>query len=1063
MQNYHKHTSHSNLFTPFLDSHIQYQAYADRAKELGQMVLSSVEHGWQSNHPKVWQCAQQNGLKFIFGTEAYYVKDRKEQDNSNGHIIVLAKNHDGFLQINNMLSEANETGFYYVPRVDLELLRQLNPNDVWVTSACVAGWGKVNKEDKTVLWHDDIDNTMMSIAEHFGGNFRLEVQYHNTVWQKMVNTKCLEWSRKYHIPLVAGLDSHYITPSQSQERQYLRESSGIHMNDEDHEFDAEVYEDYPDEATVMDRFMKQGVLNADEILRAMKQSDELLEFDDITYNMERKLIAYPKGITQEERNHLFEDRIWKSWEKYKEHIDPAKESEYVAGIKDEINTITSTNTSSYFLFDSDMVALGKKKGGVITPTGRGSAGGMFINTLLGLSTLDRFALPVKLYPERFVTAERLKTSLPDLDLNLSDQKPFTEAQEELLGKGHAYQMVAYGTLKTKAAFKTYARVAGVDADLANEISKQIEEYEKEVANTEDEDEKENIEIGDFVDEQYIPLIEKSASYRGVIVSKSPAPCGFLIYDGDIRSEIGLMRVASKQKKTSVMCTAIDGYTADEFGYVKNDELIVSVVGINAEAFRRAGIPQPSSSELIELTKNDKEVWKVFANGWGQGINQCQKASTIEKLKQYKPNCLQDLSAFVAAIRPGFKSQVKDFCSRKRFKYGIPTIDKILEVNDSAHSSWMLYQENTMTLLNLAGISMADTYPIIKAISKKKVKVIEAAKDRFLDGISKYMVEHDNVLEDKAHEAAEKMWKVIIDSSSYAFNASHSVAVSLDALYGAYLKAHYPYEYYLTLLDHYSGKGNKDKIAEIKAEMKAAYDIEIAPPKFRQDNRSYSCDKANHTVSDALPSIKTITAGVANALYEHKNNFYCYFVDLLHDLDNDQRINSTKITTLIKCKYFDEFGGNAKLLKLYDMYSNGKLAVKKTLKESTQETRLKALRDIEDELPDEYLPADEQVQFETVHYGTPISIYPECRMQYVALEINDKYTPWIRSYSMATGKVGKFKIKKKVYSSSPITIGDVFLVQSYKKTEAARYNGKVRTPIPGVYDIWIDQYKITRKC
>lgn len=412
MQNYHKHTHYSNLYTPFLDSHIGYQAYADRAKELGQRVLCSLEHGWQSNHPKVWQCAKDNDLKFVFGTEAYYVRDRHTDDKP-GHLVVLAKNRNGFLQINKMLTEANKTGFYYYPRIDLELLKQLNPSDVYVTSACVAGWGRVNKEDQSVIWHENVDDTMTQLYEHFQSNFRLEVQCHDTIWQKEINLKCLEMSRKYKIPLVVGLDSHYIYEKQKQERQYLRESSGIHMSDEDHEFADGVFEDYPDEETVRERLRKQGVLNAAEIDQAIKQSDEILEFEDLSYDKSRKLISYPKGMTQEERNQLLEKRVWKSWDSYKKTVPTDQYSKYENGVRDELHTITSTNTSSYFLFDSDMIALGQKKGGVLTPTGRGSAGGMFLNTLLGLSTLDRFKLPVKLYPERFVTAERLQTSLPD--------------------------------------------------------------------------------------------------------------------------------------------------------------------------------------------------------------------------------------------------------------------------------------------------------------------------------------------------------------------------------------------------------------------------------------------------------------------------------------------------------------------------------------------------------------------------------------------------------------------------------------------------------------------------
>lgn len=386
-----------------------------------------------------------------------------------------------------------------------------------------------------------------------------------------------------------------------------------------------------------------------------------------------------------------------------------------------------------------------------------------------MSTIDRLSLPVKLYPERFVTAERLKSSLPDIDLNMSDQKPFAEAQEELLGVGHSYPMIAYGTLKYKSAFKLYARAQGIPAEEANVISKQINDYEVALKEAEDDDERESIQIGDYVDSAYMKYVEGSAPYRGIVVSKSQAPCAFLIHNGDIRSEIGIMRINANGGKKVVYTTVLDGYTLEAFGYVKNDLLVVKVVDINSECMRRAHLPQYTSQDILRLTMDDIPTWNVFHRGWTQGINQCQGASTTENLKLYKPTQLRDLSAFVAAIRPGFKSMLSKFLQRAKFEYNVDSFDSILK-NDSSGSSWLLYQEDIMHCLNLAGIEMSEAYKIIKAISKKKVSVINSAKEKFLIGFKDFIVKSEDMSESDAEIACENVWRVIMDAASYSFNA-----------------------------------------------------------------------------------------------------------------------------------------------------------------------------------------------------------------------------------------------------------------------------------------------------
>lgn len=1062
MQNYHSHKSFSNCYTPFKDSAMGYEDYAKRAVELGQDVITCVDHGTQGNWLRCLQTAQKYNLKFIYGVEAYWVMDRHEPDKTNAHIILLAQTNKGVEDLNELISIANEDGFYHVPRIDIDLLLTLDPKDVYITTACVAFWGRPDRTTQRLVYHDyDYESLIDRLVKHFGDSMAFEVQCHHTEWQKTVNKTCLEYSRKYSIPIIAGLDSHYIYPSQREERRWLREESGIHMDD-DFEFGDDVYEDYPDEETVIQRFREQGVLTEQEIRDAIDMTDTLLFFEDIERSTERKLPTIYPQLTQEERDKKYLDMVWSAWKrdkaKYLKSGHP--ESEYVQAINEETDIVTSTGVSDYFILDSEMIHLGQEMGGVVTPTGRGSASSFFTNTLLGLSTIDRISLPVPLYPQRFVTADRLKTSLPDIDMNIDRQEPFVQAQEKLLGKGHIYPMLAYGTLKYKSAFKLYARAQGLPADIANDVSKQINKYEIAIKEAEDEEAKELIDIADYVEEQYIPYIDASAPYRGIVVRKSQAPCAFMIYQGDIRREIGIIRVNADGGKKTVYCTVCDGYTAEDFGYVKNDVLIVSVLSINAECMRRAGLPQYTSQDIIELTAKDKATWDLLAKGYTQGINQCQGEGTTDKLMQYKPRSLKDMAAFVAAIRPGFKSKVKQFLGRERFEYGIPSFDAILK-NDSSGSSWLLYQEDVMHCLSLAGFPMDETYPIIKAISKKKVSVINAAKERFLEGFAKHIMDTDGKQSEDAKAIADDVWQVIIDSSSYSFNASHAACVALDALYGAYLKAHYPYEYYTVLLDSYASKGDKKKTGLIKAEMKKAFGIKMTAARFRQDNRTFFIDREHHCISDALTSVKYISKSVADSLYERRENEYGSFVDLLIDLVNDKVFTKRTIDILIHMDYFSEFGHRGKLLSIYNEFFDGKHCFKKTYVDKTKETRIDWLRTFEQEVEDNDIDIVDQMVFECEHYGTPLTISPKDKL-FVALEVDTSYTPKIKFYSVATGVTSIAKIKKDIYRREPIEVGNIIRVQQSQQRPAYMYvNGKAKA-IEGRKEHWILSYTISNK-
>ena len=631
------------------DSVVTNEDYARRAVELGHAVLSSCEHGTQGNY---WQCselAKQYGLRWRYVSEAYFVKDRHEKDNSNCHLILAAKTCKGIGDLNFALSEANISGYYYRPRVDLELLMALDPRDVFVTTACVGGVFKYGWEDAEKL--------ILRMASHFRDSFMLEVQYHDTDKQREVNRFLLGLYRRHGIPLIMGTDSHYIYPEDAALRDQRLEANHIKYEDE-----SGWYMDYPTGAEAYRRFKTQGVLSDAQIREAMENTNIFLTFEDVEFDKSKKLPTIYPDLTQEERNQKYLALVSEAFEAQTAEMTAEEREIRANGVKYETNVVTSTNMSDYFLLDHEIVRRAVAKGGIITKTGRGSAPSYYTNSLLGLSSIDRFAIPVEMFPDRFISADRiLSGSLPDIDMNIANREAFEEAQAEVVGEWRSAPMVAFGTLKRLSAWKMFCRAASLSYDIANEVGNQLKAYEQAVRFAE---EGEEIILADYVPVQYRELVEASEQYLGVIDSISPHPCAYLLCREDIRREIGIIRLNSKGgKKKTVFAAFIDGATAESFGYLKNNLLLVEVVKTNHEAFRRIGMEQPGVNELLRLVANDRETWRMYADGLTMGLNQVEQPKTREKVMQYKPRNITELAAFVAAVRPAFKSMLPIFLAR----------------------------------------------------------------------------------------------------------------------------------------------------------------------------------------------------------------------------------------------------------------------------------------------------------------------------------------------------------------------------------------------------------------
>lgn len=1061
MQNYHRHTSYSNIY--IADSAAVNEDYAKRAVELGHKVICSLEHGWAGYYFEAYELAKKYDLKFIFGCEAYWVKNRLEKDRTNGHIVLLAKNENGRRAINRIMSTANEDGYYFRPRVDLELLLTLPADDVMITTACIAFWH-----------YDDIEDILVQLHNHFKKNLFLEIQYHNTEPQIKLNKRILALSEKYGIEMIVGMDSHYIYPDQSKERDYILAAKNVHYDDEEGWF-----MDYPDDETTMNRFLKQGVLTKNQIQKAMDNTDLLLEFEGYDtlpngepnriFSKDIKLpslydgrhtidgVLLPK-LDQEQRNKEYSKLISKLFKAYVKDVDESQYDEYFEGVKNEVQVIKDTNMSDYFLIDYYMVKRALEKGGVLTDSGRGSSVGYFTNTLLGFSKVDRFQSPIKLYPERFISKSRIleTKSLPDIDLNWGTPDIAAEAQEEILGKDHAYPMIAFGTCKKKSAFKLYARSQNMDFDLANTISGQIEKYD-EALKYADDDEKDDINIYDYVDEEYHSYIDASKKYQGIIMDKKKAPCAYLLYDGSIREEIGLIKCKSETTKKEYMTAVIDGAIAENYKFLKNDILKVDVVLLIDLIYKRIGLKHHTVNELMELVKNDQAVWDIYANGYTMGVNQVEKASTTRKSMKYKPRNVSELSAFIAAIRPAFKSMYSKLENREDFSYGIPAFDKILQTEELPQS-FILYQEQTMNTLNYAGFPIDECYGIIKAIAKKHPEKVKPLKERFITGFKDKIMQDDGIPADKAEEDSARVWQIISDSCGYGFNSAHAYCMALDSLYNAYLKAHYPYEFYEVLLQTYSDKGKKDKVAELKQEMSKAFGIKEGEYKFGLDNRKFKADPDNQTIYPSLLSIKGLSQGCANDLYAMGQKKYENFYELWKDMKKKKNLNSGKVNTLIEIGYFDDFGTIGKIKRFIDILdqlydrsqfskSNPPVEFLPIIRKYSEETDKQyrkfdydaALTEIWENLEDIDIPFNERLKYELQNIGYVKTLVPDMSPDYAFVqEYECKYkNPKLTLYRLCDGTTEVVKVRRKKYDEAPINVGDI--IKTIECSEEGRWS------------------------
>lgn len=1041
--NYHKHDHVSNIFSP--DTNTKQEEYILKALEYGHTSYFSTNHGSFGDIFEARTLCNKYGIKCIAGIEGYIVPDASEKDKRNYHIIVIPKTDEARKKMNYVSSMANINGFYYKPRFFMKDLLALDKDDVYITTACVAG---------LLRDEDSIEKIFKPLFKHFGNNVMLEVQTHLDPIQIEINKKAIYFSDEYGLSLIAANDSHYINEEGKQERLELLKGKHINYGSED-----DFILDYPTAETMIERFKRQNVLSDKQIDDAINNTLIFDNCEEIKLDYSIKMPTIYPNLTPNQRVKLLKKEINKRFKtiREQEHISDTDFKRYREGIRYEMKIIEDTNnevhTADYFLFNEKNVDLAVNKyGGVLTRGGRGSCGSFYINRILGMTQLDRFKINLPLFPDRFASTARLleNRSLPDIDFNVKSQEPFVKASRELLGEHGCYPMYAPGTMQISEAFRNVCRSKGMDFDEFNEVAKNLEAYEN--------------------DEKWKLIIEEANKYVGTIVSGSVHPCAHILSDKNLLYEYGVTRLGEN------LCVLITSSEADEYKVLKNDYLIVKVWKLIDETFKEIGKPIITANELLKSIKDDKRIWDLFKNGITCTLNQVDSDNGSQQAKRYKVSSFEDGAHLTAAIRPSFDSWREQFLNREDYTTGSKQLDEVL----GATHGYILFQESLMQYFDWLGVTPAESIGLIKKISKKKIKPEDFAN-------LEERIKKQWIINTGSEDGFDTTWQMIQSCMSYGFCSAHAAATSLDMCYGAYLKVNYPLEYYSVCFNNYAD----DQVRTNKLKKELDYfNIKLSDIKFRYSTSKYSYNRENNTIYKGMSSIKYIGDNVGDDLYALKDNKYDDFIDLLIDIKNTS-VNSKQLEILIKLNFFSEFGEINTLLKQVDYFDKvygkkqfkidkldelglPKDIVKTHCKKQTEKIwknfdSVLLLKDIIKNVEYKETSILDIFNYQQELYGYVSYVQPTAnkRLYYVSDINSTKYLTTITLYEIYSGKTRTVKMWTSAFNRNPFNKGSILYIISLEKKNKKEPTGevnpvtgkKIYKEVPDKFEFWLSKFVI----
>lgn len=903
----HNHTFHS-----VLDGLTKIHDLVDKVKELGMEAAAVTDHGTMSGILDYYKTAKKAGIKPIIGIETY-VATRSRFDRDPGkdkqrfHLTVLAMNNTGFHNLMKLSTRANLEGMYYKPRIDHELLEELNEGLI-VLSGCASG------EIGVALKEDDYDRAR-EIAKWYksilGDRYYLELQDHghpksNTHWdvQAKINEGLIKLSKELDIEMVVTCDGHYLTHEYQDAHEILLcVGTGSYLSDEKRMSLKDFELHLTDPRDIIDHW-------GEEFPEVIRNTKKIADRCDVEIELGRILIPkYPLPDGENEHSYLLRLTYQGLLQRYngasKEEAEKLDPDEIIPKLSDEVRerakmelgVMGNMGYEGYFLIVQDFINWGKSQGIVFGP-GRGSAAGSIVAYALNITDLD--PLKYGLLFERFLNPDRI--SMPDIDVDIQDTRrdEVIEYCAKKYGEDHVSNIATFGKMFGRMAVRDVARVLEVPYAESDRLAKLVPPPNQgrhiplSVSIKEDADLRNEYENNPTAKE----VLDYAIQLEGTIRSHGVHACGVVIAPDTLVNYIPL-----EMAQKGVVATQFPMGEVEELGLLKMDFLGLSNLTIINNAMRIIRKAYKKEINLSELPLDDKKTYELFQRGDTTGVFQLESAGMKRYLRGLKPTTFEDIIAMVALYRPGPMQFIDSFIRRKHGEEEITYLHSGMKNSLKNTYGILVYQEQFMQISKeWCGFTGGQADTLRKAVGKKKIDLMKKVKPEFVEGAVK--------VGGATKEIAETFWTQLEEFANYCFNKSHAACYGLIAYWTAYLKAHYPDAFMAALMT--SDHDDTDRLAIEITECKHM-GISVLSPDVNESFVEFAVVPNENKIRFGMSAVKGVGVGAVEEVLRAREDGPFTSVEDFARRVSTSKFNRKAWESLIKSGAFDDMGDRSDLL------------------------------------------------------------------------------------------------------------------------------------------------------
>lgn len=902
----HTHTAYS-----LLDGEGTIPKLIDRAKELGQTAMAITDHGNMYGVIDFYEYAKQNGIKPILGCEVYVAARSRfdkvhELDSQSCHLILLAENNTGYHNLMKLVSAGFIEGFYYRPRIDMQILRE-HSEGIIALSACMSG---VLSRQLLSGNYDEAKRRAQEFLDIFGRDrYFIEIQDHGIFEQKKLNRDLISLARELNIDIVATNDIHYTLRRDAEYQDVLMcIQMGKTVDDEDRmKMDCDqLYLKSEEEMSELFSYIPEALENTQKIADRCNVEIEFGKFHLPKFEI-------PNGLTSYEYLKQLVERGMR--ERY-----PNADESVVSRMKYELDTISGMGYVDYFLIVWDFIHYAKSHGIPVGP-GRGSAAGSVVAYCLHITDVD----PIKysLIFERFLNPERV--SMPDIDIDFCYVRrgEVIDYVNRKYGADNVAQIVTFGTMAARLAIRDVGRALNIPYGRVDEVAKQVP---NELKMTIKKALTVNYKLKELYDSsaEIKRLIDTAVELEGLPRHTSTHAAGVVITSGGIGNFVPL------QKNDDVITTQFTMTTIERLGLLKMDFLGLRTLTVIQDAVSHIKQTHGADINIENLDMDDAAVYEMISKGETDGVFQLESGGMKQFMKELKPTSVEDIIAGISLYRPGPMDSIPRYVANKNnpslVRYKHPTLEHILNMTYGC----IVYQEQVMQIVReLGGYSLGRADLVRRAMSKKKADVMKKERQNFIYGTDEDGVHVDGAVARGIDEkTAASIFDEMMDFASYAFNKSHAAAYAVVAYRTAWLKCRYPVEFFAALLTSFID--NTAKISKY-IEVVKRLGIEMLPPSINKSGKDFSVD--NGCLRFGLAAVKNVGGSVVDEIAAERRTGgnFIGLTDFCKRMV-PRKMNKRVVESLIKCGAFDEFGlKRAQLFRAYErVMDDAQYAAKNTM-------------------------------------------------------------------------------------------------------------------------------------